>query len=131
MKQVKIAIFAILQKAPPSESGAKITGKDDESGSDSENDSRDHLRIGSENDDKDSPSVDEEGFTIPKPERKNSTTSESSGWESDENEKGKIDTFGKIKVEIKALEDVAPAKDENVEMIKLSGPLQVGPRNYL
>ena len=56
-----------------------------------------------------------------------STTSESSGWESDENEKGKIDTFGKIRVEIKDLAEVSTNKSDNFEMIKLSGPLQAAP----
>ena len=48
--------------------------------------------------------VDSEGYTIRKPERKESSAS-SSGWSSDED--GKPDTY-KIKVNIRPAEEAAP-----------------------
>lgn len=81
---------------------------------------------------KSSAEVDEDGFTIRKPtvsdrSRKSSTSSDSSGWDFEED--GKLDTY-KIKVQIKSLEEIEKekaAKESMQSVIKLDAPLAAAP----
>ena len=59
--------------------------------------------------------VDSEGYTIRKPERKQSSAS-SSGWSSDDD--GKPDTY-KIKVNIRPAEEAAPISTEQGKFFRV------------
>ena len=96
----------IFHRAAPkiptnSESSSKAINNEQDSDSDDDQPSGNHLRIGSEKSEdsqasKDSPLVDAEGYTIRKEAKRKESTSSSSSWDSDEDDR-KVDTR-KIKV---------------------------------
>lgn len=70
--------------------------------------------------------IDDEGYTVRRQKgrsRKTSTSSDSSGWDFEED--GKVDTY-KIKVQIKSIEETEKESND-VKLVKLEGPMMAAP----